>query len=68
MYTDGITEAMNERDEFHGVERLQKVLMEHGLGSASEICESFWKSLQNHLGDVRQQDDVKILSMNIGCL
>ncbi len=68
MYTDGITEAMNERDEFHGVERLQKVLIENGRSSASEICESIWKSFQNHLGDVSQQDDVTILSRNIGCL
>ena len=66
MYTDGITEAMNERDEFHGVERLQQVLIENSRSSASEICESIWKSLLNHLGDVPQQDDVTILSMNVG--
>lgn len=66
MFTDGITEAMNERDEFYGVERSQQELIENGRSSASEICESIWKSLQNHLGDVSQQDDVTILSRNIG--
>ncbi len=66
MYTDGITEAMNERDEFYGVERLQQVLIENGRSSASEICESIWISFQNYLGDVPQPDDVTILSMNVG--
>jgi serine phosphatase RsbU (regulator of sigma subunit) len=40
MFTDGITEAMYERDEFYGVERLQQELIENGRSSASEICES----------------------------
>jgi serine phosphatase RsbU (regulator of sigma subunit) len=65
MYTDGITEAMNSKDEFYGEERLQEVLIENGRSSASQICESIWISLQHHLDEVPQQDDVTILSMNI---
>jgi serine phosphatase RsbU (regulator of sigma subunit) len=66
IYTDGVTEAMNDKDEFFGVERLQQVLKENGKSSASDICDSVWKSLKDHQGDTPQQDDITLLSMSVG--
>lgn len=66
MYTDGITEAVNNNDEFYGIDRLQQVLKENRQNSASDICESVWRSLEDHLKDAPQQDDVTIMSMSVG--
>jgi serine phosphatase RsbU (regulator of sigma subunit) len=66
VYTDGVTEAMNDKDEFFGVERLRQVLKQNGKRSASDICDSVWKSLKDHLGDTPQQDDITLLSMSVG--
>ncbi len=66
MYTDGITEAVNNDDEFYGIDRLQQVLKENCQNSASDICESVWRSLEDHLKDAPQQDDVTIMTMSVG--
>lgn len=66
MYTDGITEAVNNNDEFYGIDQLQQVLKENRQNSASDICESVWRSLEDHLKDTPQQDDVTIMSMSVG--
>ncbi len=66
MYTDGITEAVNNDDEFYGIDRLQQVLKENRQNSASDICESVWRSLEDHLKDAPQQDDVTIMTMSVG--
>jgi sigma-B regulation protein RsbU (phosphoserine phosphatase) len=66
MYTDGLTEAMNENDEFFGEDRLRLVLQQNSHHSASQVCESVWASLQSHLKEKPQQDDVTVMSMSLG--
>lgn len=66
MYTDGVTEAMNEDDEFFGEDRLKSVLKQNNHHSASQICETVWDSLQGYLKEKPQQDDVTVMSMSLG--
>jgi len=57
VFTDGITEAMNENKECFGEDRLEKVLRESS-NSASEIVENLQRALREHVGSATQSDDL----------
>jgi serine phosphatase RsbU (regulator of sigma subunit) len=59
-YTDGITEALNEKNEYFGEERLRALLLESaGLGPES-LAEKIVCEVQDFIGDVPQSDDVTL--------
>lgn len=61
LYTDGITEALNDERQFYGVERLCKVISQHWLLSALEIQQAVIADLRRHVGTRKLQDDVTLL-------
>ncbi|WP_228017303.1 PP2C family protein-serine/threonine phosphatase [Synechocystis sp. LEGE 06083] len=61
LYTDGITEAMNIKREFYGIERLQAVLSRHRHQTPAEIRHQAIADLKHFLGDQPQEDDVTLL-------
>lgn len=58
FYTDGLTEAKNNRDEMFGVERMQKVIALHSEQSADEISAAIFKELQAFVGKTTLTDDL----------
>lgn len=64
MYSDGITEAVNQNGELFGLERLKFVVNESGyLGSSLQIFESISVKVQNFVEDTVQKDDMTLLVM-----
>jgi sigma-B regulation protein RsbU (phosphoserine phosphatase) len=61
LYTDGITEAMNNKREFYGIERLQTVLCRHRHQTPEEIRHQAIANLKDFLGDQPAGDDVTLL-------
>lgn len=61
LYTDGITEAMNENKEFYGLDRLQRVLSQHRQKTPQEIRHLAIVDLRDFLGGRPLDDDVTIL-------
>ncbi len=61
LYTDGVTEAMNEARQFYGLERLCDVVSQHWSLSALEIQQAVINDLRHHLGKCKLQDDVTLL-------
>lgn len=61
LYTDGITEAMNEARQFYGLERLCDMVSQHWSLSALEIQQAVIQDLRHHLGKRKLQDDVTLL-------
>ncbi len=57
IYSDGITEAMNEAEEEFGEPRLSEILIECKEMSANEIVEKILENVDKHVGDVPQMDD-----------
>ena len=65
LYTDGVTEAMNEEEELYGEERLLSCLngtvpQNHG---AKELLASVSSSLKEHVKTAEQSDDITMLAL-----
>ena len=60
IYTDGITEAFNQRDEEFGEERLLDVMMRTRDLSPSHIVDAVFDEVRRFSGD-RQRDDVTLI-------
>ncbi len=61
IYSDGISEAMNERMEEFGEERLQEIVQHNSGDSASEIIEKIIAAANLHFGNASQNDDMTII-------
>lgn len=62
LYTDGITEAINEKEELYNEVRLYEVLNQAKLQSMQEYCEIVKKNLDDFIGDEPQFDDITMLA------
>jgi sigma-B regulation protein RsbU (phosphoserine phosphatase) len=65
FYTDGIVEAMNEKEEMYGFERLLEVVK----GSLSETAESLLKDILDNVnefaGEAEQHDDLTAMVVGV---
>ncbi len=61
IYTDGLTEAVNSKNEEYGVERMRKTILENRKGGAAEMLGAMEKDLQKFVAQAPQFDDVTIL-------
>ena len=64
LYTDGITEAMNENDELFGDERLKNVLTKYSGEKISmpELINGVHGEVKNFAGKAEQSDDITMLA------
>ncbi len=60
-FTDGVIEAKNEKNDFFGLERLKKIVVENCDKSAFEICTAIVDEVTKFKGDVEQRDDITLL-------
>jgi len=63
FFTDGVSEAMNGRDEDFTEERLDAVLRSLRGASVSEVIDSVEKSVSDHVGEAPQADDLTMLAL-----
>ncbi|MCR4860111.1 MAG: SpoIIE family protein phosphatase [Bacteroidales bacterium] len=63
LFTDGLTEAEDARHELYGEERLEKAAAEAGSLSAREQVDLISASVQKHVRDAAQSDDLTMLSI-----
>lgn len=61
LYTDGVTDAENERAEFYGEERLADVVRANVAGSALQIRRALFDSVVAFSGEAERGDDITIL-------
>lgn len=60
LYTDGVTEAMNEEREQFGIERLKTVIRNFPLNTA-ELGEQILKAVKVFTGQAEQYDDLTLV-------
>ena len=56
--SDGVTEAMNEKHEVYGEDRLWDLIYDNIKKSASDILAEIEKDVAKHVGKAQQSDDI----------
>ncbi|PKL62387.1 MAG: serine/threonine protein phosphatase [Methanomicrobiales archaeon HGW-Methanomicrobiales-2] len=66
FYTDGVTEATNERDEEYGMERLTTLIPKLVDLGAREMIEAIVEDVTAHAGSQPQFDDITLVVLKVG--
>lgn len=61
FYTDGITEAINSREEDYGEERLKSIIIQNRNKSSEEIVNAVLDDVKQFCGDEPQFDDITVM-------
>ena len=65
VFTDGVAEAENERQEEYGEPRLLAVVRGLGAGTAAEALKTVISAVDTFVGRTRQHDDITALVMRV---
>jgi sigma-B regulation protein RsbU (phosphoserine phosphatase) len=65
MYTDGVTEALNEKDEIFGEERLTGFVRANRSRPAQENITALVQEIKRFIGDAPQSDDITLLVLQV---
>lgn len=65
MYTDGITEAINDRNELFGLERLVQTIRSNGTLSAKGLVEKIQDDVLRFAGGEPQFDDITLMVLKV---
>jgi sigma-B regulation protein RsbU (phosphoserine phosphatase) len=63
LYTDGIPEAMNEKEEEYSDERMINFFCSHSDKPAKEFIDLIVKDVKNFVGETEQSDDITVLEI-----
>jgi sigma-B regulation protein RsbU (phosphoserine phosphatase) len=66
LYSDGITEALNDRQEMFGVGRLLGVIDQHGDSDLHSCCDRILAELESWRGGDQRDDDYSLLMVQRG--
>jgi PAS domain S-box-containing protein len=61
MYTDGVTESINAKEELFGEDRLNVIIRNNARLPAQEIIDRILSGVQEFTGDMPQFDDITLL-------
>lgn len=63
LYTDGVAEAMDAREELFGTERIVAAVRAAGEASAQELCDRLVHSVTDYHGSAAHADDITLLAI-----
>jgi sigma-B regulation protein RsbU (phosphoserine phosphatase) len=63
LYTDGVTEALNENEDFFTAERLLEILSRLGPSGAAQISTTTMSAVKDFAGKARQSDDITVMAI-----
>ncbi|MBL7072232.1 MAG: CHASE2 domain-containing protein [Candidatus Omnitrophica bacterium] len=65
LYTDGVTEAMDVKEEMFGQEKLKELVKAHKGCSSKEIISLLQKAISDYAGGAFQHDDITIVTIRV---
>jgi serine phosphatase RsbU (regulator of sigma subunit) len=65
FYTDGIVEAMNEKEEIFGFERLLDLVRKSGSLSAEALLKEILEKVEEFAGGAPQHDDLTVIVVSV---
>jgi serine phosphatase RsbU (regulator of sigma subunit) len=63
LYTDGVTDAENNKAEFYGKDRMEAIINKNMTKSIGDITSALIKDLKKYSGKSQQSDDITILAL-----
>ncbi len=66
LYTDGVSEAMDEERNLFGEDRVEKLLAKHCGDTPEEILRRVYEAIAAHRGTAAQSDDITMLCFTRG--
>ncbi|MEZ0230631.1 MAG: SpoIIE family protein phosphatase [Planctomycetota bacterium] len=63
LYTDGVTECMNAKNEEFDLDRVIRVLKNKGNTSAKELCDYIYAALEEFRGQAEVHDDITLVAL-----
>jgi sigma-B regulation protein RsbU (phosphoserine phosphatase) len=63
LYTDGVPEALNEKEDFFTGERLLEVLSRLGPSGAAQISVAVMSAVKEFAGKAQQSDDITVMAI-----
>lgn len=66
FYTDGLNEALNEKEEEYGAERIFETLGQHADAKPEDLLKLIRQSVTDFCGNVPQSDDITLLAIRTG--
>jgi phosphoserine phosphatase RsbU/P len=63
LYTDGVTEAMDENGQQYGIQRLMQIFSRYGDKRPSELIETILADVATHRGNAEQNDDITLIAL-----
>ncbi len=65
FFSDGITEAMNERNDLFGEEKLSELLRNKSNTTSTELMNEIWDSITLFRGNAEQSDDMTMVLVKV---
>jgi phosphoserine phosphatase RsbU/P len=65
FYSDGITEAINEKDDFFGEDKLTELLKGKTNMQSTDLMDEIWESLKVFRGKAEQNDDMTMVLVKV---
>lgn len=65
FYSDGIVEALDERGNVFGFERIEEIISESDYSTAQELLETLITEVRIHIGTAEQFDDITAVVVKI---
>ncbi len=66
LYTDGVTEAFNEKDEYFGEDRLMETVLRARSLGAGDILDAVVADIRTFAGTAPQSDDITLVVIRVG--
>ncbi len=63
IYSDGVTDAVNVRDEMFGLKGVMAALQGAGSGSPRVLIERLLKAVEQHAAGAKQNDDITMVAL-----
>jgi sigma-B regulation protein RsbU (phosphoserine phosphatase) len=63
LYTDGVSEALDESGDFFTAERLQEHLAKTARGKNAELARSVYEAVKSFAGRAPQSDDITVMAV-----
>ena len=65
LFTDGVTEAMNEQDDLFGEARLSRLLEDDEAATSETLHERILREVDGFVGTAEQHDDMTMVLLRV---